>query len=119
MRHRSDVATKWQKQQFPRAYHSKIEVIFDGIDTEFFKPQAHDKQNRNYPITLQDRDTKEKFEISKDTRLISYATRGMEPLRGFPEFMRSLPDFSKDIDDPQVVVAGADRRAYSYRCTIT
>ena len=106
--------TKWQKQQFPRAYHSKIEVIFDGIDTKFFKPQAHDKQNRNYPITLQNRDTKEKFEISKDTRLISYATRGMEPLRGFPEFMRSLPRLFKRYDDLQVVVAGADRRAYSY-----
>ena len=106
--------TKWQRQQFPKAYHSKIDVIFDGIDTQFFRPPTHEKQNKNHPITIQNRDTKQKFEISKDTRLISYATRGMEPLRGFPEFMRSLPQLFKRFDDLQVVIAGADRRAYSY-----
>ena len=106
--------TKWQKQQFPEAYLSKIEVIFDGIDTHFFRPPAHEKHRKNYPITIQNRETKKKFEIFKDTRLISYATRGMEPLRGFPEFMRSLPQLFKKFDDLIVVIAGADRRAYSY-----
>ena len=31
-------ATHWQKQSFPRRFHSKIEVHFDGIETELYHP---------------------------------------------------------------------------------
>ena len=48
-------------------------------------------------------------------RILSYATRGMEPLRGFPEFMRMLPARMERFDDLQVVIAGRDRVAYSYQ----
>lgn len=30
--------TVWQQQQFPEQYRSKIQVIFDGVDTDFFRP---------------------------------------------------------------------------------
>ena len=33
-------ATHWQKQSFPARFHSKIEVHFDGIDTELYHPGA-------------------------------------------------------------------------------
>ena len=39
----------------------------------------------------------------------------MEPLRGFPEFMRMLPALMQRFPDLQVVVAGNDRVAYSYQ----
>ena len=38
----------------------------------------------------------------------------MEPLRGFPEFMRALPALLRKNKNLVVVIAGADRRAYSY-----
>jgi len=38
----------------------------------------------------------------------------MEPLRGFPEFMRMLPALMQRFRDLEVVVAGRDRVAYSY-----
>ena len=31
-------ATHWQKQSFPARFHPKIEVHFDGIDTELYRP---------------------------------------------------------------------------------
>ncbi len=31
-------ATTWQKQSFPERFHPKIEVHFDGIDTELYSP---------------------------------------------------------------------------------
>jgi len=52
--------------------------------------------------------------VGAGQRLLSYATRGMEPLRGFPEFMRALPQLLQTFANLQVVIAGADRRAYSY-----
>ena len=33
------VPTTWQKQQFPKEFHHKLQVIFDGIDMNFFKPE--------------------------------------------------------------------------------
>ena len=41
-------------------------------------------------------------------------TRGMEPLRGFPEFINSLPYVLNKVKDACVVIAGRDRTAYSY-----
>ena len=38
----------------------------------------------------------------------------MELPRGFPEFMRALPPPLENNPGLQVVIAGADRRAYSY-----
>ena len=32
--------TRWQWQQFPGAFQSRIRVIFDGVDTRQFRPQA-------------------------------------------------------------------------------
>ena len=105
--------TEWQKKQFPKAYSGKIEVIFDGIDDTFFKP-SNSEEARSGELTLTNRDTKERYIIKSNEKIISYATRGMEPVRGFPEFMKMLPELLSTNNDLKVVIAGADRRAYSY-----
>ena len=43
---------------------------------------------------------------------LTYATRGMEPLRGFPEFMRALPAVLAAYPDLVVVIGGRDRSVY-------
>ena len=108
------VPTQWQKQQFPQAYQAKLNVIFDGIDRQFFHPQDKNGQRKRCPLKLRNRETNEKFVVPEKAKLISYATRGMETLRGFPEFMRALPDLFAREQNLYVVIAGADRRAYSY-----
>lgn len=107
------VPTQWQKEQFPRSYRHKLEVIFDGIDQNFFCPG--NDECKNTALELKNRDTQERFSISENNRIISYATRGMEPLRGFPEFMRALPILLEKNSDLVAVIAGADRVAYSYQ----
>ena len=107
------VPTEWQKQQFPKAYKAKLKVIFDGIDRQFFKNQTDENDNK-LVLTLCNRDTGDLFSIPAGGKIISYATRGMETLRGFPEFMRALPSLLEKHDDLRVVIAGADKRAYSY-----
>ncbi|WP_373309341.1 MULTISPECIES: hypothetical protein [Deefgea] len=32
------VSTHWQKSPFPAAYHDKIQVIYEGVDTDLAKP---------------------------------------------------------------------------------
>ena len=108
------VPTAWQKTQFPEAYQSKLEVIFDGIDTTFFKNKPKELDLEKRDIKLTNRDTGEIRLLKAGRRVLSYATRGMEPVRGFPEFLRSLPHLLETYADLDVVIAGADRRAYSY-----
>ena len=108
------VPTAWQKAQFPKAYQSKLSEIFDGIDTSFFQPAPSHLKLEASDLTLTNRDSGETVVLSAGHPVLSYATRGMEPLRGFPEFLRTLPTLLAEFPDLQVVVAGADRRAYSY-----
>jgi len=108
------VPTAWQKSQFPQAYQAKLEVIFDGIDTAFFQPAPTGLELANSDLTLTNRDSGETVLLKAGGRVLSYATRGMEPLRGFPEFLRALPPLLETFADLDVVIAGADRRAYSY-----
>ena len=108
------VPTAWQCSQFPEAYRHKLSVIFDGIDTGFFQPLPAGTSLQTKDLTLHNRESGEAFVLKAGQRVLSYATRGMEPLRGFPELMRALPGLLAQFDDLQVVIAGADRRAYSY-----
>ena len=108
------VPTEWQKSQFPSPYKDKLTVIFDGIDTNFFQPFHDPLSLKNQDLTIKNRETHQTFTLRAKQKVLSYATRGMEPLRGFPEFMRALPPLLANNPSLQVVIAGADRRAYSY-----
>ncbi len=103
------VPTQWQKAQFPAPYQSKLHVVFDGLDTSFFSPGVLDGL-----LVLEDVDRHERVEISPGHLLMSYATRGMEPVRGFPEFMRMLPALLGQYPNLVVAIAGDDRCAYSF-----
>lgn len=107
------VPTDWQKQQFPKAYKHKLATIFDGIDRGYFHPVAGEL-DLTKDIVIRNRESGESVTLIGSNRILTYATRGMEPLRGFPEFMKTLPALLQSDPDLQVVVAGADRRAYSY-----
>ena len=54
------------------------------------------------------------IQFTDDQLLLTYGTRGMEPLRGFPEFMRAAAVAQQHFPELQVVVFGNDRSAYSY-----
>lgn len=105
------VPTHWQRQQFPAVFQNKLEVIFDGIDQSFFQPDPGIDQR---VVMLEGEELSEPLELAPGLPVLTYATRGMEPLRGFPEFLRAAASALGAIPELQVVVAGRDRRAYSY-----
>ena len=103
--------TPWQRQQFPSPWCEKIKVIFDGVDTRIFYPALR----RTRPIlSLKSGTSGQEIEIPDSVPLLTYATRGMEPLRGFAEFMRAAAFAQRQIPNLHVVVAGNDRVAYSF-----
>ena len=102
--------TEWQKQQFPEFIRSRIQVQFEGVNCSIFRPQKVAE-----PFVVSGQDTDQPLLFNQDQLLLTYGTRGMEPLRGFPEFMRAAAVAQQHFPQLQVVVFGRDRCAYSYR----
>lgn len=90
--------TNWQKQQFPEEFLDKIKVIHDGIDTEICLPNPEAK------FLIQDKN----IELTSLDEVITYATRGMEELRGFPQFMEAVEILQKKHPNAHFVIAGED-----------
>lgn len=95
--------TQWQKSQFPKEFQDKIEVIHDGIDTNVCKPSTDAK------FIIPEKN----LEFSAKDEIITYATRGMEPNRGFPQFMEAVDKLLKKRPNAQFIIAGSDETYYS------
>lgn len=94
--------TKFQKKQFPKEFDDKLKVIYDGVDTDYCKP------NENAVFKI---DNKDLVFTSKD-EVVTYATRGLEAYRGFPEFMQAVERLQKRRKNLHVIIAGEDRVCY-------
>jgi glycosyltransferase involved in cell wall biosynthesis len=92
--------TRWQRDRFPRLYHDKLRVIFDGIDTNLWQAQP------GMPRRIGDRS------FPDDVRIVTYATRGMESMRGFDIFMKMAKRLCDRRKDAVFLIAGQDRGCY-------
>jgi len=122
--------TEFQASQIPRAWSSSLTVIHDGVDTHRHAPGCnHHSRNdtghiSNNPVdghgcargahrplsgalwgALGGR-------IPLAAPVVTYATRGMEPHRGFAQFMRALPAILGATPNAHVVIAGENRVFY-------
>ncbi|MBR6099459.1 glycosyltransferase [bacterium] len=95
--------TQWQKAQIPPEFHNKVTVLHDGINTNYCKPDENVKfkvpDKKNLVLTTQD-------------EVLTYATRGMEEYRGFPQFMEAVSILQKQRPNLHVIVGGEDRVCY-------
>jgi glycosyltransferase involved in cell wall biosynthesis len=92
--------TPFQKSTYPAAYQHKLSVIFDGIDTDFYKPGEvglNSELKRTWPA---------------DAKLVTYVSRGLEAMRGFDIFMDVAHRVCQKRDDVHFVIAGNPRTNY-------
>ncbi|MDG2224499.1 MAG: glycosyltransferase [Rubripirellula sp.] len=92
--------TEFQRRQLPAVYRPKLATIFDGIDTQFWKPES--QPNRLIAG----------WNLPTDKKIITYVSRGMEAIRGFDIFMKIAKRICDQRDDVLFVVVGEDRVAY-------
>lgn len=92
--------TAFQAAQFPEAFAARLTVLHDGIDTARFRPDPAARR-----ATLGGR-------VAPGARVVTYATRGMEPHRGFPQLMAALPAVLAADPVAVAVIAGENRVAY-------
>ncbi|MUL36008.1 glycosyltransferase family 4 protein [Gloeocapsopsis dulcis] len=91
--------TYWQRAQFPPEFHSKISVLHDGVDTEYFKPSGAKLVLPN-------------LDLSGVDELVTYVARGMEPYRGFPQFIEAIAYIQERRPNCHVVIVGSERVCY-------
>ena len=94
--------TYWQKQQFPKEFHPKLEVIHEGVDTTLCCPKPEVK------LVLEDIS----LDLSEQDEIITYVSRGFEPYRGFPQFMDAIRIVLANRPKCHVVIVGKDRTCY-------
>ncbi|NJK37005.1 MAG: glycosyltransferase [Oscillatoriales cyanobacterium RM1_1_9] len=92
--------TCWQRSQFPSELQTKLSVLHDGVDTSYFVP------NPGAKLVLPDLD------LSHVDELVTYVARGMEPYRGFPEFIEAVAYIQERRPNCHVVVVGSERVCY-------
>ncbi|TBU95471.1 glycosyltransferase family 4 protein [Phytopseudomonas dryadis] len=96
--------THWQHSLHPAAYHDKIKVIHEGIDTAHLGPDA------NAVFILPDG-----RQLKAGDPVVTYVARNLEPYRGFHQFMRALPRLLAAHPTCQVLVIGGDDVSYGTR----
>jgi len=92
---------RWQRDTHPEYARRKIEIVHEGIDTEVCQPKP--RTHLKVPGA----------NLSKDTTIVTYISRSLEPARGFFTFMESVQELCKLDKDVQFVVVGRERSAYS------
>lgn len=92
--------TEFQRSLFPVELRAKIDVIFDGIETDIYC------RREGGPRRIGNR------EIPASTRIVTYVSRGFESMRGFDIFMRAAKRIYEAYPDVLFVVVGSDRICY-------
>lgn len=95
------IPTAFQRDQLPSSYQHKMRTLHDGVDTEYFKPAT--QVARRFKSA----------DLTDVNRLVTYTTRGMEPYRGFPEFMQAIDGCLRNDKTLHVAIAGEDKAFYS------
>lgn len=93
--------TNYQREFFPPEFRSKIDVIFDGIDTAIY----HRRSNPQRQVAPG------KF-IPPGVRIVTYVARGFEKMRGFDIFMQTAKRIYEQFPNVMFVVVGSDRVHY-------
>lgn len=92
--------TEFQARQFPTQYRQNMVVQHDGVN---ISKLARDKK---IAVNIGKRT------LGDEAEIITYATRGMEPHRGFPQFMRALEKLQKQRPNLHAIIGGQDKVSY-------
>ena len=95
--------TRWQRSTFPREFQDKIHVVHEGVDLERFRPN----HAARFPLPGG-------RAVTKSDEVLTFASRNLEPLRGYHIFMRALPEILRARPAAQVIIAGGDGNSYSH-----
>jgi glycosyltransferase involved in cell wall biosynthesis len=93
--------TQWQRDSFPQRFAGRIEVHFDGIDTDLYRPGPR-------PVAVAGR------AVPPEARVVTYVARGLESMRGFDLFLELAQRIGRARPDVYFMVAGDETTYYGW-----
>jgi glycosyltransferase involved in cell wall biosynthesis len=94
--------TRWQHSLYPPEMRQRITVIHEGVDTNRVRPDS----------SAWVRLARDGRLLSCEDEVITYASRSLEPYRGFHIFMRALPEILRRRPRAHAVILGGDDVSY-------
>ena len=95
--------TRWQRSTFPKEFQDKIEVVHEGVDLASVRPDP------TAQLALPGGKV-----LTRTDEIVTFASRNLEPARGYHVFLRALPAILRARPNAQVVIAGGDGNSYSH-----
>ncbi len=95
--------TEWQLSTYPDWARPQVNLLWEGVNLDVC--HANPKVRRA-PLTIAD------MTITPSDQLVTYVARDLEPYRGFPLMMRTLPHLLRARKDIKVVMVGGDGISY-------
>jgi len=96
--------TYWQRNSFPEVFHARMSVLHEGIDTTAISPDT---------VPLKPLKFRNGVTLNPDDEIVTYATRNLEPVRGFPTVIKAIALIQKQRPQCQFVLLGANGSGYS------
>ncbi len=93
--------TYWQRSTYPREFHDKIHVAHEGVDT--LKVRPNPLASFRLPGGRR---------LTREDEVVTYASRSLEPIRGFPSFLRAVPEILAARPNAEVLIVGAEHATY-------
>ena len=94
--------TQWQASCFPSVLRERLHVIHDGIDTDRLVPDAGAWLRLGRGQVL----------LRHGEEVITFVNRNLEPMRGYHQFMRALPEILARRPKARVVIVGGSDVSY-------
>ncbi|HEY7155355.1 MAG TPA: glycosyltransferase [Gemmataceae bacterium] len=98
--------THWQRDSFLARFAGKLEVHFDGIDTELYPPSQGPRV-----VAL--------HKLPADKQVVTFVARGLEAARGFDLFLRLAQRIGRERPDVLFVVVGGEQTHYGWDTLFT
>jgi glycosyltransferase involved in cell wall biosynthesis len=95
--------TAFQRDRHPEHLRNRVKVIHDGIDTRLFCPDD------SASVHLE----KAGVTLRKGDELVVFASRQLEPHRGYHIFMRALPELLRSRPNARIIIVGGEGNSYS------
>lgn len=97
--------TAWQRGTFPEPYRKRIDVCFDGVDTDKAVPD---------PTAVLEIGG---HRFAAGEPIVTFVNRNFEPYRGYHVFMRALPKLLARAPAARILMVGGDGVSYGAKPT--
>ena len=96
--------TQWQYSTHPVGMQARMSVMHEGVDTQAIRP------NPDAAFT-----TESGKVLRAGHKVVTFVARNLEPYRGFPTFMRAIPEIQRRHPDAEILVVGMDGVSYGIK----